>query len=163
MRQVKPGKVPIDRLEGTVDVSERLGRLARKRRFAALATLSAEGPHLSLVAFAIVPDLGELVFATPRNTGKFRNIVSDGRVSILLDGSGTGSKSVMGTEAISLDGRARVVRRGKRRDALAELLLAVHTELADFLAAPSTALIVVEVSRSVHVEDFQRVSVGHGP
>jgi hypothetical protein len=163
MRQVKPRKVLIERLEGKVDVSERLGRLARKRRFAALATLSADGPHLSLVAFAIVPDLGALVFATPRNTGKFRNIVSDGRVSILLDGSGMGSKSVMGTEAISLDGRARVVRRGKRRDALAELLLAVHPELAEFLAAPSTALIVVEVSRSEHVEDFQRVSVGHGP
>ena len=163
MRQVKHRKVLIERLEGKVDVSERLGRLARKRRFAALATLSADGPHLSLVAFAIVPDLGELVFATPRNTGKFRNIAADGRVSILLDGSGMGSKSVMGTEAISLDGRARVVRRGKRRDALAELLLAVHPELAEFLAAPTTALIVVEVSRSVHVEDFQRVSVRHDP
>ncbi|MDP3176447.1 MAG: hypothetical protein Q8M76_01000 [Spirochaetaceae bacterium] len=65
----------------------------------------------------------------------------------------------MRTEAIALDGKASAVRRGKRRDGLEELLLAIHPELKDFQPAPTTALVAIKVDTSTHVEDFQRVTV----
>jgi hypothetical protein len=154
--------IPIESSEGSVDVAARLRSLAGKRRFAALATLSAEGPHQSLVAFALTPDLRVLIFATPRKTRKYRNILADGRVSLLLEGGGKLPRSVMDSEAISLVGQARALRRGARRDEYARLLLDRHPELASFLAAPSTALIAVELRLSEHVEDFQRVSRSGG-
>lgn len=159
MRHAKGGAVLTERIEGKADVDDRLRRLARKTRFSALATISPDGPHLSLVAFAITPDLGEIIFATPRNTAKYVNIVADPRVSILLEGSKGRAKSVMEAEAIALDGTARVVRHGKLRESLAGLLLAIHPELEDFLAASTTALVAIKIELRCHVEDFQRVSV----
>jgi len=159
MKDRKPSAVVMEKVEGTADIAQRLRRLARRSRFSALATLSSDGPHLSLIAFAITADLREIVFATPRNTAKYMNIIADPRVSILL-GAGEGKAiSVMHAEAIALDGKASVVRRGKRRNSLEELLLAIHPELKDFLAAPTTALVAIKVETSTHVEDFQRVSV----
>jgi hypothetical protein len=159
MKRGEAEAVPIEKVEGRADVELCLRRIAGKARFAALATISAEGPHLSLIAFAIAPDLREIVFATPKNTAKYANIVADPRVSVLIGGSERTARSVMDAEAISLDGHASVARRGKRREGLAELLLAIHPELKAFLAAPSTALVAIKVELSAHVEDFQRVSV----
>jgi general stress protein 26 len=159
MKARAPGEILLEKAEGDADVDRRLRHIAGRSRFAALATVSPGGPHQSLVAFAIAPDLRELVFATPKNTQKYSNLVSDPRVSVLLGGGEARAKGALGGEAISLDGKARVVRRGKRRDDLAALLLSVHPELEAFLAAPSTALVAIEVESSAHVEDFQRVSV----
>jgi hypothetical protein len=147
-----------ERVAGSADVDQRLRRIVRRARFAALATISPGGPHQSLVAFAISPDLREVVFATPRRTAKYANIIADPRVSILVSGSER-AKSVLGAEAIALEGRAIVVRRGKRRDGMIGLLLAIHPELEAFLAAPTTALVAIEVETGTHVEDFQRVTV----
>jgi hypothetical protein len=151
--------VPLERVEGRADVELRLRRIAGKARFSALATISADGPHLSLIAFAITPDSREIIFATPKDTIKYANIVADPRVSVLIEGSETPVKDVMEAEAISLDGHASVVRRGKRRSILERLLLAIHPELEEFLAAPTTALIAIKVGVIAHVEDFQRVSI----
>jgi hypothetical protein len=147
-----------EKIAGSADVDQRLRRIVGRARFAVLATVSPGGPHQSLVAFAISPDLREVVFATPRNTSKYANIIADPRVSILVSGSER-AKSVMGAEAVSLEGRAMVVRRGKRRDGMTGLLLAIHPELEAFLAAPTTALVAIAVETGTHVEDFQRVTV----
>ncbi len=159
MKAKKPSAMLMQKVEGRADVDQRLRRLALRSRFSALATMSSDGPHLSLIAFAITPDLREIVFATPRNTAKYANIIADPRVSILLGGGEGAARSIMRADAISLDGKASVVRRGKRRDGLAELFLTIHPELADFLAAPTTALVTIEVDTSTYVEDFQRVSI----
>jgi hypothetical protein len=150
--------LPLERRTGSADVPSRLRRLAASQGFAVLATMSGEGPRLSLVAFAVTPDLREACFATPRNTTKYRNILADGRVALLLDSRG--KKGVRGVEALALSGRARVAGRGKRRDELAARILARHPELEVFLSAPRTAVIRVDLERATHVEDFQCVSEG---
>jgi hypothetical protein len=150
--------VPLRKQAGIADVPARLRRLAEKQRFAVLATLSPEGPQLSLVAFAVTEDLGVVCFATPRNTRKYRNILADGRSALLLDTRGKASMGLMEAKAISLNGLARILRPGKRRSELEALLLARHPELGDFLSAPGTALVALEVERGSHVEAFQKVS-----
>lgn len=158
---MKPRKgpgFPLERSDGSADVASRLRRLAAREGFAALATNSAEGPQLSLVAFAVTPDLCEACFATPKNTKKYRNILADGRVALLLDSRG--KKGIMGAEALSLSGRARVVGRGNRRDELAAHILARHPDLEEFLKAPQTAIVSIDLERASHVEHFQVVSEG---
>lgn len=157
-RKVKP-EIPNEKSAGDADVSARLGRISRSVSFAVLATVSKAGPHLSLVAMAVTPDQGGVVFATPRKSDKFRNIKADIRVAILLDGGRGKAGSVLGGETIALNGRARVVGKGARRDELAALLEARHPELGEFLLAPTTALVRIEVEQATHVEGFQRVSV----
>jgi hypothetical protein len=152
--------IPLKKRAGSANVPARLRRLAERQRFAVLATISPEGPQLSLVAFAITDDMREACFATPRNTRKYRNILADGRSALLLDSRGKTSRGVMEAEVVSLNGMARILRRGKRRSELEALLLARHPELEEFLTAPGTALVAMEVERGSHVEAFQIVSGG---
>jgi hypothetical protein len=153
-------RIPSEKRAGSADVPARLRRLAATQRFAVLATIAAEGPRLSLVAFAVTDDLREVCFATPKNTGKYRNILADGRAALLIDSRGRASIGVMGAEAIALNGLARILRRGRRRIELGALLLARHPELREFLSSPGTALVAMEVERGSHVEAFQTVSDG---
>lgn len=52
--------------------------------FAVLPTQHAGQPHASLMAFTPVGGVRQLVFATYRGTLKYRNLVEDGRVAVLI-------------------------------------------------------------------------------
>ena len=159
MRQTGKAVIPNEPSAGNADVTARLINLSRALRFAVLATLAKDGPHLSLVALAITPDRDSVLFATPKKSEKYRNIKADKRVAILLDGSRGKAGGVLDGEAISLNGTARVVGKGARREELAAILEARHPELSEFLAAPTTALVRIGVECATHVEGFQKITV----
>ena len=159
MRRTENSEIPNEAIAGNADVSAGLLRLSRSVRFAVLATQAVDGPHLSLVALAVTPDQDGVVFATPKKSEKCRNIKADGRVAILLDGSRGKAGSVLGGETIALNGTARVVMRGARREETVALLEARHPELREFISAPTTALVRIDVERVTHVEGFQRVTI----
>jgi len=158
MGQDGKAAIPNETSEGNADVSARLASLSRDLRFGVLATSAGDGPHLSLVALALTAGQDSVVFATPTKSEKFRNIEADSRVAVLLDGSSEAG-SVLGGETVALNGRASVVGRGARRVELAALLESRHPELKEFLSAPTTALVRIDVERATHVEGFQRVTV----
>jgi hypothetical protein len=56
-------------------------------------------------------------------------------------------------------GIARSLRRGKRWDEMAAIFLKKHPGLEGFIRAETTVLITVEVTRYIHVGQFQTVSV----
>jgi hypothetical protein len=65
----------------------------------------------------------------------------------------------MGTEAVTVMGNARTLKRGKVWDAFEDIYIKKHRDLAEFIHSPSTALIVVDITRCVHVSQFQTISV----
>jgi len=136
-----------------------MAALDRTQRSGVLATESGGQPYTSLVSFAMTPDLKGLIFATPRATAKYRNMLANPRVSILIDSRANLKTDIMKAEALTLIGKAGPVRRGPRRDMLAGVLKLKHPELAGFVDAASTALVYVEIRRAVHVGRFQEVSV----
>jgi nitroimidazol reductase NimA-like FMN-containing flavoprotein (pyridoxamine 5'-phosphate oxidase superfamily) len=144
---------------GDAGVPARLAAIDRTRRHAALATDAGGAPYLSLVAFALAPGGAAVLFATPRNSRKFRNLRANPRVSLLLDTRGERDRDYGSAEAITVVGRARVLRAGSSswREA-GRALHAKHLALAAFLEATTTALIRVEIDEAVHVSGFQRVT-----
>ncbi len=153
------GTIPNRTRKGSEDVPDRLKALNRSERFGVLATGDRGRPYASLISFVFTPDLSRVVFATPKGTQKYRNIIEAGDVALLIDNRSKSRKNLLQAEAVTVIGRARPVRRGKLRDALESVFLAKHPELADFLHAPTTALVVVDVVRCIHVGRFQTVSV----
>lgn len=147
---------------GAADVPARLAAIDRARRHAALATDAGGRPHLSLVAYALAPGGAALLFATPRGSRKFRNLRANPRVSLLLDTRGERDRDYAAAEAITVAGRARVLRSGSAAWRQARLALRVkHRALAQFLDAATTALVRVEIEEAVHVGGFQRVTTWH--
>ncbi len=155
----KDQQLPLTTEKGRAIIPERLKDFDAKEYFAVLATDDGGMPYTSLVSYALTPDLKTLLFATPKGTRKYANILHSGKVTLLIDNRSKRKDRLLKTEAITIIGTARPVRKGKAWDRLTELFLGKHPELEKFLYAPTTALIAVEIVRCVHVGHFQALSV----
>jgi nitroimidazol reductase NimA-like FMN-containing flavoprotein (pyridoxamine 5'-phosphate oxidase superfamily) len=133
-----------------------LNMLLRGQRFAVLATQGDGQPYGSLVAFAATPDGRRLLFVTARGTRKFANLCHDPRVALVLDNRRNRAADLHAAVAVTAVGRAGEAE-ASERTALAALYRQRHPRLAPFLAAPTSALLAVEVARYVVVGQFQDV------
>jgi nitroimidazol reductase NimA-like FMN-containing flavoprotein (pyridoxamine 5'-phosphate oxidase superfamily) len=152
-------KIPNTTRKGAVDIAERLKVLNRMEYFAVLATDDDGKPYTSLINFALSPDCKAVIFATPRATRKYRNMIKTKSVALLIDNRSKKAKNLMGTEAVTVMGNARTLKRGKVWDAFEDIYIKKHRDLAEFIHSPSTALTVVDITRCVHVSQFQTISV----
>jgi nitroimidazol reductase NimA-like FMN-containing flavoprotein (pyridoxamine 5'-phosphate oxidase superfamily) len=156
---MKNEKVPSTTRKGSVLIPERLKVLDRMEYFAVLATADDGQPYTSLVNFALTPDCKAIIFATPRATRKYRNMIKTKSVALLIDSRSKKTKNLMGTEAVTVIGNARPLRRGKAWEAFVNIYIRKHPDLAEFVYSPSTAFMVVDAIRCVHVSQFQTISV----
>lgn len=118
----------------------------QSRRFAVLATERDGQPHSSLVAITALGGCRELVFATYRNTRKYRNLSSNSKVSVFIDGrrsdrSGSGAQDGFVLTALGHAQEVAAADMGAVRSAH----LGRHPDLDAFLAAPDCALVRVSV------------------
>ena len=151
--------IPTGTRKGSVQVPARLKQLDRSQRHAVLATAAGTGPHASLVAFVLTKDGKGIVFATPTATAKYRTMKRNSRVSVLIDSRENSEKDYLGAEAVTVYGRAREIHEGPQWAELAMRFVSKHPALEPFVAAPSTAIMLVTISRCVHVGRFQTVTV----
>ena len=155
----KDDSLPFVKTEGHVSLRERLEALCGSEMSAVLATDCDGQPYTSLVSFALSPDFKGLIFATPKATSKYKNIIRNPRVSVLIDNRRYVGDDIMQGEAVTILGVAKTVRRGKLRQALAGTLVKKNPALSGFINAPTTALIYVEALTYIHVGRFQAVTV----
>lgn len=152
-------QIPNKTRKGRVPVLKRLKLFNDTQSFGVLATNDKGQPYTSIISFAITPDLKKVIFATPRETLKFKNILNTKKVSILIDNRSNIRGKLMATEAITIMGEARHVLKGKVRNDLAAIFLKKHPDLEEFVQSDSTALIAVKIAHCVHVGKFQTISV----
>lgn len=152
-------KIPNVTEKGAADVAKKLRAMDAKEPFAVLATNENGRPYTSLISFAVTPDLAKVVFATPKSTRKFRNLVDTKDVAVLIDNRSKKNRGFIETQAITILGKAAPVRRGRTWLEYAGTFLKKHPELEEFINAPTTALIVVDITSCVHVGNFQTITV----
>jgi heme iron utilization protein len=145
--------------KGTVSVAERVSALNKTRLHAVLATDAAGQPYTSLIAYALTPDMKGVLFATPKATRKYRNILKNPRVSLLIDTTTNTPKDYMKAESVTMLGNARPIRRSKTRTELAAIFLKKHPKLEEIIHSRKIALIFIKISKCIHVTKFQSVSV----
>lgn len=150
--------IPATTSRGAAPVLARLKRLDRTQRHAVLATASNGRPHASLVAFALTPDRRGLLFATPRGTTKYRNMIKNNRVSLVIDNRENTGKDYLGAEAFTIFGVAHEVKQKQARARMTAIMTRKHAELGRFIDAPTTALMLVKIERCLHIGKFQIIS-----
>jgi hypothetical protein len=155
----KKSTIPKTTSEGSASIPERLKLLDRTQAFAVLATEDAGRPYTSLVAFALSPDLTKVLFATPKATRKYRNILKGKHVALLIDDRSRRGKALLQAEALTILGSAAPLKRGHARDELAAIFVRKHPDLEEFVQSSTTALVSVAIRECVHVSQFQTVSV----
>jgi nitroimidazol reductase NimA-like FMN-containing flavoprotein (pyridoxamine 5'-phosphate oxidase superfamily) len=136
---------------------ERIRQLVERERFAVLATQGEGQPYASLIAFALSEDLSAAVFATPKDTRKYRLLMKCDRVALLVDTRSQGATDMMKIEAFTATGTAACLQPGAERERWARLLVRRHPHLESFVASPDTALFRIDVDHYFHVGRFQEV------
>jgi nitroimidazol reductase NimA-like FMN-containing flavoprotein (pyridoxamine 5'-phosphate oxidase superfamily) len=130
------------------------------QRLGVLATHGDEHPYASLVAVQASDDLRRLLFATTRATRKFHFLMDDPRVAMLVDSRSADDLDFHGAVAATAVGTARELVEDERAVRQAAFL-ARHPHMKAFVAAPSTALVELDVRSWFIVRRFQDVTELH--
>ncbi|MBI5013871.1 MAG: pyridoxamine 5'-phosphate oxidase family protein [Deltaproteobacteria bacterium] len=142
-------------MPGERDLRESIGRLFARQRLAVLSTQATGQPHGNLVAFASTDDLALLLFATRRDTAKYRRLRAEPRAALLVDDRSNREADFQEAVAVTALGTARDAEASERARFL-DLYLARHPSLFGFATAPDCALLWVEVERYL-VSGFREV------
>jgi nitroimidazol reductase NimA-like FMN-containing flavoprotein (pyridoxamine 5'-phosphate oxidase superfamily) len=140
-------------------VPDRLRALNNAQPHAVLATDTGRQPYTSLIAYALTPDGKDVLFTTPKATRKYRNILKNPRVSLLIDTRTNTAKDYMSAESVTILGNARALRRGKKWADLSAIFLKKHPKLKEIIRSPETAFVCITINTCIHVTKFQSVSV----
>ncbi len=139
-------------LSDSIDV---LKQVVTAQRFAVLATQQSEQPYINLIAFVASDDLSSILFATSRNTQKYRNMQENEKVAILIDSRRNEPSDLIGALAITALGLASEVAKDKK-DSPVLNYLDRHPTLKEFLHRPETAIISVNITDYI-LARFDRV------
>jgi hypothetical protein len=154
-------RTPNDPDSGSTDTGPlvaRIKRLVTTQPYAVLCTHGDDQAYGSLVAFAFSEDLRTAVFSTPIATRKYRLLSEHDRVALVVDDRPEWPNDMMRVEAITATGRAREITESPLLDRCSRLLVARHPHLRSFVAADSSALFQIEITRFLHVSRFQEVN-----
>jgi nitroimidazol reductase NimA-like FMN-containing flavoprotein (pyridoxamine 5'-phosphate oxidase superfamily) len=143
-------------MEEIAEVWAIIRELLESQRLAVLSTQGKEQPYSNLVAFAVTPDLQYLIFATTRATRKYANLMSEPRVSQLIDNRSNQEADFVQASAVTVLGTATEALDSDREKYL-RLYLHKHPYLKEFVTAPSCALMRIKVGKFIVVTRFQEV------
>jgi len=135
---------------------EALSELLKTQPLGVLCTHNDGQPYGSLVAVVATDDLRHILFATTRATRKYANLTADHRVGILIDNRSNEPEDLRLAMAATATGTAVELHGADRRQATA-VYLRKHPQLAEFVAAPSCALMRIDVEKYYIVRHFQNV------
>ncbi len=139
------------------DLRRILQQLLESEKLAVLATHREGQPYCNIVAFAVTSDLRYVVFATPKASQKYENMVRDGRVSMLVDNATGKDNDFQEAIAATVVGRAEEMPKTDGEHLL-ELYLQKHPKLSEFVHSADSALMRVSVDVYVVVRNFQEVT-----
>lgn len=142
------------------EIRKKISALLESQLLAVLASQRHGQPYSSLIAFAHSKDLRHIYFVTPKATRKFINLISEPRVSLLVDSRSNTEVDFHQAEAVTIMG---VVSEVGEDDLAAcrSLYLTRHPYLEEFIHSPSTAFLQVTVRSYILVNNFQHVMELH--
>ena len=120
--------------------------LLQANKTCVLATVSEGEPHCSLMSYATDDDCREIYMATHRDTKKYKNLIANPSVSLLIDTREARREAgKTQTKALTVTGVFQGGLQGKRKAVVHEALLQKHPDLKTFLADPAAEIVVIRV------------------
>ena len=134
--------------------------LAAQKNICVLATVAGRKPHCSLMAYVTDENCTELYMVTHKNTKKFKNLMENKFVSLLIDTRETAPRSK--AKALTVAGECTVIKGEKKRQKVRSKLLAVHPHLSEFMNHAEAEILCVRIRSfllldGLHEARFQAV------
>jgi heme iron utilization protein len=137
-------------------IFNQIKNLLDTQHFAVLATQGSEYPYCSLVGYAIIEDCKEIIFATIRETHKYKNLKQIPSVSMLIDTQTNQVNDFKQAQALTVLGTAQEID-NRAKQVYLGIYLKKHPNLKEFVIAENCALIKVKVMKYILVNDFQNI------
>lgn len=132
-------------------------KLCKQELFGVLATQGRGECYNSLISFETSGDLSQIAFATPIETKKYDFIRQNESVSILIDNRSSNPESINDIAAVTAVGNVKILKGKEEINTWSKALVDRHNYLEKFIEAPTTAIILMEVSKYYYVSSFQEV------
>ncbi|MFW9974873.1 MAG: pyridoxamine 5'-phosphate oxidase family protein [Candidatus Thorarchaeota archaeon] len=138
------------------EVKKRISKVLDSQRIAVLGTSNNNEPYSCLVGFAISDDFRELVFATMRQRLKYKNMVANPRVTLMIDDRDSQASDFNDTTSITIVGSAQDMEE-PQREKYASMLLHRHPALTEFVNSEDCAIMRVTIDKIYLVSEFESV------
>ncbi len=124
---------------------DQMKQRAREKAICVLATVSHNKPRCSLMAYTTDSEGKEFYMVTSRETSKFRNLIDNPNVSLLID-SREDDKAPDRNRAwaLTVSGRAREIVNREKQQEIGLVLLEKNPHLKELLDKDDTAVLCVE-------------------
>jgi len=123
-------------------IKEYIEDVIQSSRFAVLATEGNGQPHASLVAITPSGNIRKLIFATYRNTLKYRNLANNNRVAVLIESAHLNLKGGNESSFLTIIGYAEEINTAENEVAcLAHLKR--HPEMESFINSSDCVFFLV--------------------
>jgi uncharacterized pyridoxamine 5'-phosphate oxidase family protein len=129
----------------------------QSNRLAVLATVGNDQPHASLIAITPYDGFRKLIFATYRNTQKYRNLTCNCKVAVLIEGKDEDKSGIQNGFVITAYGEEEEICITAKNTAL-QTHLKNYPELISFTEAADCALILVKVENYQVVQGIDNVA-----
>jgi nitroimidazol reductase NimA-like FMN-containing flavoprotein (pyridoxamine 5'-phosphate oxidase superfamily) len=125
---------------------ERIKELIRSNDVCVMATVSGNEPHCSLMSYITDKECREIYMMTLRDSKKYRNLMENTAVSLLIDSReevGSGSRGKI--KALTVKGDFASIEDEAIRQRLGEQLLEHHPQLKELAAARDVEVFAVKI------------------
>ena len=125
---------------------ELMQKLAKEKDLCVLATVSGAIPHCSLMAYTTDDACSEIYMATYRTTKKFKNLMENPSVSLLIDTreEHKGSRRPE-AKAMTVSGTLERLENDQKKAWARARLLGRHPHLKEFLNHPDAEVLCIKI------------------
>jgi len=135
---------------------EEMKALARQKDLCVLATVSGGNPHCSLMAYATDDDCREIYMVTQKGTKKYKNLISNPSVSLLIDTRVEQDVSrPLQAKALTIAGMFQEIDDKRKKKLIRTRLLERHPYLAGFIDQTDTELICIKATSFLVLNGLQ--------
>lgn len=127
--------------------------LVQKNKTCVLATVSGNKPHCSLMAYITDKNCEEIYMMTLRNTRKYKNLIENPKVSILIDTREESPST--NVKALTVEGLYAAIESKEKRKKIQAKLLSVHPYLSDFIKHSDAEILRIEIRSFLLLKGLQ--------
>ena len=119
-------------------------KMISENKVCVMATVADGAPHCSLMSYATDNDCREIYMATLKDTKKYRNLIANPTVSLLIDTRDASPKDK--TRALTVTGVFQAIDDDRKIKEILEALLARHPDLKNFFNNPDARIIAIRAT-----------------
>jgi nitroimidazol reductase NimA-like FMN-containing flavoprotein (pyridoxamine 5'-phosphate oxidase superfamily) len=124
-----------------MELIDRIRALVASRHVCVLATVDKDRPYCSLMNYVTDESCRDFYMATLRHTNKYRNLLANPSVSLLVDSRE--SAPLSSSQALTVEGVFEPINDDEKRSWVFSRLIAQNPLLKDFLSLPDVDVICI--------------------